>query len=129
MAILTASVKNIYSRTNWEVNAPNETTFETTEGIIPASNLTAERDNSQQAMLLNGTVTGIVLHVPVYGYNECHGKYQGSNNLNECVYPYDSIYYVNSEDIVLPTEVGGSVSGRLEPFRVVNQMTANGIMS
>ena len=125
MSIIQTAIKNDYTESFWENNASYTIEFETEMSEIPASNLTSVTNNSQQAAISNGTIKGIAFHTSLDGYNLnsrtfTPSDYSSSNRYY--VYDYHAAYYVNHKAIVLPTEIGESVSGRLERFDVTNQM-------
>ncbi len=125
MSIIQTAIKNDYTESFWENNASYTIEFETEMPVIPASNLTSARNNSQQAAISNGTIKGIAFHSSLDGYNLNASTYYPDdyNSSNRYyVYEYRAAYYVNHEAIALPTEIGGSVSGRLERFDVMHQM-------
>lgn len=126
MSIIQTAIKNDYTDSFWENNASYTIEFETEMSEIPASNLTSVEDNSQQAVISNGTIKGIAFHSSLDGYNLDSRTYYpndyNSSSNRYYVYPYRAAYYINHEAVALPTEIGESVSGRLERFDVVNQM-------
>ncbi len=123
MAIIQITPRNVYNDLHWENNISNVTEFQTSASQIPASNLTANNDNSQHDAIVKGTITGIALHLPTSGYiNPKSSKNPNAMNYEYEIYEYAAAYYVNPEAISLPSGIGESVSGRLERFDVVNQM-------
>ena len=122
MALIHFSTKTIYNHSKWENNIPYTISFQTTSEEIPASNLTNEKDNSQQNIIANGFIRGIALHLPLNGYLEPTNAYGARNLSDGTIYEYNAIYYINRNAISLPREIGESVSGRLEHFEVPNQM-------
>ena len=125
MSIIQTAIKNDYTESFWENNASCTIEFETEMPEIPASNLTSATNNSQQAAISNGTIKGIAFHTSLDGYNlNVRTSYPDNySSSNRCyVYEYRAAYYINHEAVALPTEIGESISGRLERFDVVNQM-------
>lgn len=117
MAIIQITPRNIYNNSYWKNNVSYETEFQISAPQIPASNLTDNSDNSQHDAIVKGTITGIALHLPIDGYMT-----PTSINNQGSICMYAAAYYVNPEAITLPSEIGGSISGRLERFDVSNQM-------